>query len=546
MSAENKINIKNAFSLHLIDVISDLTNEKSRVNFEVAGTTIRAGVKIYSYRVDNVYQEAYRVASRLGIEPGKKGNQDKEEQRREGAASPECPVTKRKRPRKQLVGSTIEKNLANITTDAEDFNCDIDPLFEKFRNAFGAGSPAALFMNMLPTSSKSNQLLLCCADSQAAVDEEALLMRDQQLINSIESDPEISKVIDFVARNTYTTLAPSLALLQSENSDQTSQIEDEPLTLAADGQDYNYFNNVEKGELDDQMNENGSIDDEDECDVQKNGTVQKFATLDLIASAVSSKPLDYSYFEPAAMITLAGPNHWKVNYLRQLRTNQLKSKGGADDADIVPKKSKQQARRPLTRIDFDEQLDFGELLQVAKRSTITLSNTTLERYMQRDYTLDSDIDFDPNRFKYLFIKNIPMRKTAVVSENCVNGDQVTVYNYKNAVDNDNFCPDLLPDGENENDDAAEPFDLPSSSSSSPTIGHPEVKGVDEAKTDSEFDQQLLPQPFKVNKIEIAFEKCAKRIDVLQLKESMWKIINDGSIPHGVILFSFNWLWKQSM
>lgn len=62
-----KINSKNAFNLHLIDVMGSVLNKASeQTNFQAAGSTLDASAKIYAYRVDCVHQETYKIAGGLG------------------------------------------------------------------------------------------------------------------------------------------------------------------------------------------------------------------------------------------------------------------------------------------------------------------------------------------------------------------------------------------------------------------------------------------------------------------------------------------------
>ena len=66
LSAENKINAKNAFGLHLIDYMSELLKKKDMDSFQVASSTLDASAKIYAGRVDAVHTETYKMLSGLG------------------------------------------------------------------------------------------------------------------------------------------------------------------------------------------------------------------------------------------------------------------------------------------------------------------------------------------------------------------------------------------------------------------------------------------------------------------------------------------------
>ena len=74
VSCVQKINQKNSWSLDLIDHIDDVlqsnfnNEEGSGVgNFQAASCTLDASVKIYSYRVDSIHNETYRVLGDLSL-----------------------------------------------------------------------------------------------------------------------------------------------------------------------------------------------------------------------------------------------------------------------------------------------------------------------------------------------------------------------------------------------------------------------------------------------------------------------------------------------
>ena len=66
-----KISQKNTWNLDLIDYMEDMVQSSLNVasdgdlNFAAASSTIDAGVKIYSSRVDSVHADAYKVLGNL-------------------------------------------------------------------------------------------------------------------------------------------------------------------------------------------------------------------------------------------------------------------------------------------------------------------------------------------------------------------------------------------------------------------------------------------------------------------------------------------------
>ncbi|KAF1776645.1 Condensin complex subunit 2/barren [Phytophthora cactorum] len=119
MSSENKINVKNSWSLHLIDHMEDILDScrDDTYNFQKASCTLDASIKIYSYRVDDTWNSSYKILENLS-------------RRRR------CDTSRKTR---KTHARTIEKNLNNINLKAYDTECEADPLFHKMSQSFDEG-----------------------------------------------------------------------------------------------------------------------------------------------------------------------------------------------------------------------------------------------------------------------------------------------------------------------------------------------------------------------------------------------------------------------
>ncbi|MEO1480174.1 MAG: DnaJ domain-containing protein, partial [Bacteroidota bacterium] len=80
MASENKITTKNAWSLSLIDHMSEIVEDSSQlVNFQKASCALEAGVKIYCGRVDDTFDATRRVLEALhSRQKGADADQDPE------------------------------------------------------------------------------------------------------------------------------------------------------------------------------------------------------------------------------------------------------------------------------------------------------------------------------------------------------------------------------------------------------------------------------------------------------------------------------------
>jgi len=132
MNAENKINASNSWSLRLIENIDnfleedvdssqdkmdddetpeeEVTNKGRRVNFTKASCTLDASVKIYSYRVDDVYLSSYKVLANLNRNSNK--NAEKENEDVDDGDDEPSDNSKRSNREKATASATLETNLS--------------------------------------------------------------------------------------------------------------------------------------------------------------------------------------------------------------------------------------------------------------------------------------------------------------------------------------------------------------------------------------------------------------------------------------------------
>ncbi|CAH0485238.1 unnamed protein product [Peronospora farinosa] len=147
MSSENKINVKNSWSLHLIDHMEDILDSNKRnaadgdndtYNFQKASCTLDASIKIYSYRVDDTWNSSYKILENLSRTEQKHGVDDTGSDAEGGA--------KKARKTRKTHARTIEKNLNNINLKAYDMECEADPLFHKMSQSFDEGGAKGMLL----------------------------------------------------------------------------------------------------------------------------------------------------------------------------------------------------------------------------------------------------------------------------------------------------------------------------------------------------------------------------------------------------------------
>lgn len=155
MASENKITAKNTWGLplieHLEDLIRDDQNASGRnTNFQKASVTLDAGVKIYSYRVDSVHTETFKMLGGLGRASGP-GDEDEGGQGElgDGGVGQASPSKRKRRGGDLNPEATLESSLEALNVKKFDLAFAVDPLFHKTSAQFDEGGARGLLLNNL-------------------------------------------------------------------------------------------------------------------------------------------------------------------------------------------------------------------------------------------------------------------------------------------------------------------------------------------------------------------------------------------------------------
>ena len=171
LSTANKITMQNTWSLKLIDYIDDVLKADEVVggdtetNFQKASCTLDASVKIYSYRVDSVHQNTYKILGGLSRSGGD-GDDAEDGDEEDGADLGD--VVRKEGPKKAKRGgaATLEANVANLNGKSAQGEFQVDPLFRKTSAAFDEAGAHGMLLNNLSVVGQCN-LVFDSADSVA-------------------------------------------------------------------------------------------------------------------------------------------------------------------------------------------------------------------------------------------------------------------------------------------------------------------------------------------------------------------------------------------
>lgn len=511
LSTENKITTKNAFSLHLIDFMREMVkNDDGTTNFQVASCTLDASAKIYAYRVDRIHAETFQIAGELGIASRKKKLSSHVE---EGGNAEDAGGGKGTRKTKSRPARTIVHNPKTITLEKLETVKFRDPLLEKICQNRQDGTSAGLILNHIYSLDDSGYLMF---------NPNTVFVRD---LNFKRHDSAPMKLNDFVKENlkkaaaTKEPYCPSLSRFLSYEQDSEDPLPDVDVTSTAAFR----FNMSTTASGIDQSDSFDNGDFPQEMDTTPGAATIKTCNTEDISKFLAAVPSDYSYFTKQFISAWAGPAHWKVKPLS--KTNPPGHEGTRKKAEKGP-----------THFDFMTATVVNPAIFARSKQSHVLSKRTLSLWRKDKLLLPHNrLRVDGKPFQSLLVckghKIMRVLKPATVSDSGVG-----TYDYNNANDSQNFCPNepgYEDGGDPCPDDGDHPTgDLPRLS----TGGIPDTTSIQtnctllgtSIKTELDYvGDNLVKQPYKIPRIKINYCRIPKRFDMKQMKQALWKVVTHG-------------------
>lgn len=519
LSTENKITTKNAFGLHLIDYMADILKQKDSelTNFKVAAGTLDASTKIYAVRVDAVHADAYRVLGGLGAEtkPGEEPGHEAEDMDGSGGEVAVKQVKKKRPPKK-----TVEQNLSNINSAESERKCEVDPMFHRMASSFDESSTAGVFLSVLFSENCRCELLF-------PSDMTLLQSTATYIVPPLQRVPAAPFTCGLQRAQERNAICPSLKDFSFTrwNPDQTMtqllekvkqgehvfdvNAEPEPEAEEEDCQDFgqDFDAEYEDGPGD------GGVEYKEGSEAQRKGGRDVIpigeGDITTMCLQLSSQPREYSYFSPRTMATWAGPGYW-----------QFKPKHKLDH--IPDKETRKRKPKKTFEIDFNDDVDFDTYFRTTRAATTHTKSALSTARSSKKTTLPADFQFPPETLSQLSLKpssTLCQESTKRLSGEL--GEGIGDYDYNNANDTANFCPGLQG---GDSDDEGEGF--PGSDDTQPPIDSMPMSSQDPDGLSTYGEDNLVPEPHRVNKIEINYAKTAKKMDMKRLKNSMWTLLTE--------------------
>ncbi|XP_052872824.1 condensin complex subunit 2 [Anopheles cruzii] len=585
--SDNKLSKDNAWSLTIIDSFAKLMSRhsKSMQNFQVAGSTLEASTKVYGLRVDSVHTDVMRMSSELtrqtaramgsnapaddddddtggGDDSFADGGGNKENNA--GENDQQRPKAKKKRTRKLVSTVTKSKDSINAVLDTIPFT---DPFFAKLNSVVGdVNSSSRLMQNIVPTHNSELRLRMDYpfwdAKGSPKLDldgpEEPFEAGDEvcrlhvaraigldnplhelhrgYIITDAPADDD-EKDMDDERRGNATAYDPGLYDMEARSN--------EAGMLNRSALDVQFDINAEVAPV---PTEDAFILDYDAKDIDGNddfaeddelaleqckGLMRKTIQIEDMRPIDSScSTLEYSY-RPLDNISQfwAGPAHWKFKRSTRARSTIAAQLSGADSGGGSLAKERGGRRKKRFELDtLDDVLSVDANLfqpydpnRPIKGITIQ-KNSICKKWDSKKLKLPTNFHLDRDRFdKWHYALGLHVRDFVRNAAGAIEPAPSEEYNCETG-DDHTSCGNDMDDGRDDDLDHggnllpdAHVGDLPNASAAGPTQQLNATVDV----ISTEFEGA----PEKIAKINIAYAKKAKPIDMKQLKNGCWRVIS---------------------
>jgi hypothetical protein len=203
---DNKVNMKNAFDVELIEHISELMQHyqnNGEMNFHRAAGTLDASARIYAYRVDQVHADVYKVKGSI--------TQLGEDDEANGGSG-----TTRKGPKS---ASQQLEQAKNITLQDVDQVEQVDGYFKQMARKLENGGSKALLLNILPYGPDG-----VVFDGMQSCSE---VKKDTKIVSDVAAPAKIPSLDGRIAPNLSQLLPPELFLDSVNLSADDETVDDE-------------------------------------------------------------------------------------------------------------------------------------------------------------------------------------------------------------------------------------------------------------------------------------------------------------------------------
>lgn len=496
LSTENKINLKNAFSLEIIDFMTFIfTKKKSRItDLQGASVTLDVSTKLYGYRVDNLYSMILKIGSGADKQQNKNESNSNEPE-----ASNENRPADEEAQAKSQTKTKKKKNTQKVCSTESALKGNIETIYPS-ESIIGSGDSCTsdmLYQAVLPNHATSGFHHHLHKD----VILDTLDVTSEQDVDSAEYT--IPAIENYSTLNICQSFSNFKLLNWSEEDD-----EEEMLNPTEKNNESRFQFDLDKTSLsvDDHnsepMNYSGIQDNENNgipCK-KKPGEVENIVDFrDIVAAQVfeTQTPSEYSCIQKD-LFHWAGPSYWKIKSLGKVSSSS-KIVETCHHAAVKKKKD--------IVLSYEDINATFEQSFLPNQSAKTKLKAVPVNWVEEAGTLPEDIHYDALQQRRLYLYVLPNENLSVNEEQSNEMDVAENESFDFNNEND-FCPDISTHEEIQEEN---PFD--------------DLRAEDNDMVESQeafLGSNLVVAPQLTQKINLPYSSRAKKIDMRQLKQTIWK------------------------
>ncbi|XP_031842026.1 condensin complex subunit 2 [Nomia melanderi] len=499
LGTENKINLKNAFSLEMIDFMTYMIKKQdvNMSNLQIASTSLDVSTKIYGFRVDGVHMDILKMVG--GLDKQGKRNENIEdngmEQMDTQAENKNNQVQKQERKKKRKCKQRIFATVEALRTNVETEKPSLITMEADLQTA------DMLYQAILPNHVTSRFYFHPYSDILVdAVEHKEIQDKD------IGCD--IPKIKDF----SQMQICPPMFYFDFQSWNANDELEN-PKEEKSNEDAFQF-------DLDALLPEDNEYAGRTYFDVEENEeeNVERFVAAtnqvenivdfrEVLTTTLPSKTSEYTFIQKNLNIHWTGPSHWKITNFKRGNSKIIQMCCQA-----------QNKKRKEIELHYDDEIVESikakfQPSQAVKMHTRTARNEWNEEIL----TLPPDEHYDIAQANKLYLHESIFASESTAKINTARlSDSIENCNYNCENDISNYCPET-------NDDQYK-----SSEENNTANNGNRLKDKSLMPSQPFTGDNLVAMPKLTNKVPITYCVRAKKVDMRQLKKSIWKCLNTNS------------------
>ncbi|XP_075229930.1 non-SMC condensin I complex subunit H [Lycorma delicatula] len=547
LNAANKINVNNAFNLKLIDYMVVLLkrNDKTMKDFPTMSCGLDASTRIYACRVDNVHLGIMEIVTGLATADKKKkkskdlnSSVDRQEGDNDDDDDDDEEISNRGRTKKRkavLASSSkaVNRNCIEVANwmSRKAIEPNFTALFNLSRMTQSRGAGLSLLKDSVSLMPDKTSTQTSCEQSTVETEFPDSLSINSPLFSSSfkfewdkkSNDKNCTSTISEIENEAMQTLEDKSVIVDrgicTDSQDITS---DDDNFMTPDGPDLDFDEPV-KPDVPDCNIDSVKIEEESKCSLKQNRRGKEHIdALSLVKSklVLADGENDYSYMNTDVIPMLwAGPDHWKPIFKRGKP---------AVVAECAEKKPKKMKKKWSDGISFE---DFSMLDSIlSKKVNSSLQSKTVRKWSEKKVTLPVKTEYKVDNLYRSFLRKTLFWKPLVKPEK---DDEEFKFETKYADDiedvleDNNFTTeqmsvlheldDFVSDQESVHDNQSENGDI-----------RDKIEILNEEvplSSEPLMTDNLVPLPRMVQCGTITYATVPKRVNMKQLKETVWNLMD---------------------